>query len=404
MSIELSSQGPEWLNSLLQSPEGERLEKTTSLTNFDKYGEAICAFANDLARSGQPGYLLIGVKDNGQVAGCKITDEFITALGGLRADGNIIPLPQLSIEKFSLPDGDVVAIKVLPNSLPPVRFKGRAWVRIGARKGLATREEEDRLAENRISAARTFDALPCREATLEDIDTTTFSTFYLPQAVAKEIVTANGRPIAVKLSALRFFDLKAKSPSFAAVLLFAKRPAHFLPGAFLQYLEIDGTSLGGQIVNEFRIESGLYWLPEKLDLLVQTLMGQRPQRVSNVSEANVFAYPAVALREFILNAIIHRSYEATSPTRITRFSDRIEIQSPGGLYGESRAENFPWQTSYRNPIIAEAFRVLGVVNRFGRGIVRAQEALRDNGNDEADFVLDEGFVRVVMKEVGGLYP
>ena len=55
-----------------------------------------------------------------------------------------------------------------------------------------------------------------------------------------------------------------------------------------------------------------------------------------------------------MNAIMHRLYESTSPVRFYWFSDRIEVQNPGGLFGEATPENFPRQNSYRNPVIAEA--------------------------------------------------
>ena len=65
-----------------------------------------------------------------------------------------------------------------------------------------------------------------------------------------------------------------------------------------------------------------------------------------------------------------------------------EIQNPGGLYGEATPENFPRQTAYRNPVVAEAMKALGYVNRYGRGIVRTQEALRRNGNPQAQFTFE----------------
>ena len=77
--------------------------------------------------------------------------------------------------------------------------------------------------------------------------------------------------------------------------------------------------------------------------------------------------------------------QSTSPIRFYQFSDRIEIQNPGGLYGEASPENFPRVNTYRNPIIAEAMHTLGYVNRFGRGIARARRALADNGSPEPAF-------------------
>ena len=75
----------------------------------------------------------------------------------------------------------------------------------------------------------------------------------------------------------------------------------------------------------------------------------------------------------------------------------MEIQSPGGLYGETSPENFPNQNSYRNPVLAEATKTLGFVNRFGRGVLRAQEALRRNSNPPAEFIFDHNIVLVVLR-------
>jgi ATP-dependent DNA helicase RecG len=92
----------------------------------------------------------------------------------------------------------------------------------------------------------------------------------------------------------------------------------------------------------------------------------------------------VALREAWINAVIHRDYESNTPTMITFFSDRMEILSPGGLYDLPRAA-FPGATAYRNPVLAEAAKVLGYVNRFGRGIPRIEDALRRKGSEAPRF-------------------
>ena len=68
--------------------------------------------------------------------------------------------------------------------------------------------------------------------------------------------------------------------------------------------------------------------------------------------------------------------------------NHIEINNPGGLYGEASPENFPYAVGYRNPVIAEAIRVLGYTNRFGQGVLRARQALAINGNPPATFTFD----------------
>ncbi|MBN2615979.1 MAG: winged helix-turn-helix transcriptional regulator, partial [Bacteroidales bacterium] len=76
---------------------------------------------------------------------------------------------------------------------------------------------------------------------------------------------------------------------------------------------------------------------------------------------------------------------SNAPIKFYQYKDRIEIINPGGLYGNARPENFPTVNDYRNPVIAEAMKVLGFVNRFNRGIARVKKELADNGNSEAIF-------------------
>src|SRR5262249_17532689 len=102
--------------------------------------------------------------------------------------------------------------------------------------------------------------------------------------------------------------------------------------------------------------------------------------------------------ELLMNAVIHRNYEgSTSPTMINHFSDRIEIQNPGGLYGELTVDQFPDGTAYRNPVLAEAAKTLGFVNKFGRGIDTVRSELSKNNSPAADFSLEPNFFLVVIK-------
>lgn len=107
---------------LLKSTESYRVERTTSTGNMDKFCEAICAFANDMPASRKNGYLIIGAKDDGSIAGMKVDDALLKKIAGIRSDGNILPLPTMSVERFSFPEGDLLVAEVRPSDLPPVRY------------------------------------------------------------------------------------------------------------------------------------------------------------------------------------------------------------------------------------------------------------------------------------------
>ena len=83
--------------------------------------------------------------------------------------------------------------------------------------------------------------------------------------------------------------------------------------------------------------------------------------------------------------------------RIYWYADRVEIASPGGLYGRMTPENWgKGDTDYRNPLLAEIMANLGFAQRFGLGIPLAERALRDNGNPPPEFRFEPQLVRVTV--------
>lgn len=385
------------LQDLVAHHEADRVEFTVSTNDTDKFSEAVCAFANDLPNRGEPGHLIIGVDNQGRFAGLQVSDELLRNLGGLRDDGNIQPLPSLTVEKIVASEGEVAVVTVQPSSLPPVRYRGRVCIRIGPRRGYATEQEERILIERRVAQARTFDALPCLGSTIADLAVPLFLIDYRQQAIAAEVIEENRRPIEQQLASLRFFDLKNGCATHAGILLFGPDVRRWMPGGYIQFLRIAGTSLAGEVVNDRELDGDLLTVLRELDAHVDAQLAQFPVQESSLRERTVASFPRIAVRELVMNAVMHRDYASTSPLRITWFEDRLEIQSPGGLYGEASRENFPRQTSYRNPVVAEALKALGYVNRYGRGVLRAQEALANNGSPPAEFQFDSGYVLAIIR-------
>ncbi|EKD38524.1 MAG: hypothetical protein ACD_75C00704G0002 [uncultured bacterium] len=381
------------LKRLLIDLEADTIERTVSTGNTDKFCQAICAFANDLPQHRRPGYLLIGVRDNGELSGLTVTDELLKNLGGMRADGNVLPQPYINVGKFSFPDGEVAVVEVHPSDLPPVRYKGRIHIRVGPRKGIANEQEERVLTERRIALARSFDARPCLEAKLSDIALGQFDA-YRRQVIDPETILANHRSIELQLASLRLFDPERACPTHAGILLFGKNPRFFLPGAYVQYLKLPGSNLTEVPEDQAEISGDLHSVLKELEGRLKLLIHTAMRPVDGLKEKLLPDYPEWTLRELLMNAVMHRNYDSNSPIRFYAFRDHIEIQSPGGLYGEATPENFPTRNSYRNPVIAEAMKSLGFVNRFGYGVQRAQALLAQNGNPPAEFEFDEHSVLV----------
>ena len=89
-------------------------------------------------------------------------------------------------------------------------------------------------------------------------------------------------------------------------------------------------------------------------------------------------------------AVMHRAYNGNnSPIKFYEYCDRIEIDNPGNLYGKVNLENFPNETDYRNPNIAEIMLNLGYVNRFGSGVNTVSTLLEENKSNPAEFLLGD---------------
>ncbi len=373
---------------LMTEIESDRVERTTSLSDTDKFSKAVCAFANDMPHHRRPGYLFVGVKDDGTLSGAAITDQLLQNLAALRSDGNIQPLPAINVQRIETALGAVGVVEVLPSDLPPVRYKGQVWIRVGPRRAIASESEERILAERRVAVARTWDARPCWEAGLSDLSLDLFSVGYRQFAVSPEVIEQNNRSHTEQLAALRFFDLRHDRPTHAAILLFGKDPLFFIPGAYIQYVHYAGLSQADDPVRERRFSGDLLSVLRNLDQLAEDLAAARPVPGEGLAEKMVYDYPPRALHELFVNAVIHRNYDGSStPILINQYEDRLEIQSPGGLFGDLTREQFPRGTSYRNPVLAEAARTLGFVNRYGRGIAIAQAELAKNQSSPAVFDL-----------------
>lgn len=379
----------EELYSIIDNTESYRLEKTISTSNMDKFQEAICAFANDLTGKREKGYLLIGVTDDGKVNGLNVDDALLKKISGIRSDGNILPLPIMTTEKVCTPEGDVLVVEVTPSFDTPVRYRGRTFIRIGPRRDIASAEEERILAERCAASLPTFDTRPCREAKLDDIDVDTIVKEYMPKAIEEETLANDKRPLKEQLASLHLYNIQWDCPTYAALIMFGRNPKYFMPGAYIQYVHFKGSTNGGEILNERRFEGCLYKiLPELENFMRDGIITKRPVPISILREKDVVNYPYKALRELIMNAVMHRDYQANMPTRLYQYDNHIEIMNPGGLYGQARPENFPHVNDYRNSVVAGIMKVLNYVNMFNHGIGEVQELLKANNNPEAIFNVD----------------
>jgi ATP-dependent DNA helicase RecG len=363
--------------------------------------EAVCAFANDLPDYRVPGVVFVGVRNDGSPAGLQITDELLRQLADIKTDGNIVPPPTMTVTKRLLGSADVAVITVAPSDSPPVRYRGRIWIRIGPRRGIATPQDERILNEKRRRHLLPFDVSPFPPATLSDLDVVRFRAEYLPAAFAPDVLAGNERTVEQQLAVTKMI-VSADEPTATVLglLVLGIATRDFLPGAYIQFLRLDGRELADRIVDEQVIDGPLADVLRRIDDKLEAHNRTAVEITGDAREIRRSDYPMAALQQYVRNAVMHRTYEGSNmPVRIYWYGDRIEITSPGGPFGAVSVENFGWPgvADYRNPNLAEALKVLGFVQRFGVGLAIAQRALERNGNPPAEFVVEPGHIGVIVR-------
>ena len=368
----------------------------------EKARQAMCAFANDLPDHRKPGVLFVGAKDNGTPSQLPITDELLQTLGSIKTDGKIIPPPTITVEKRFLMGAEIAAVTVQPADAPPVLYDGRIWIRLGPRRGIATVQDERILNERRKYRDLPFDLQPVPSSTIEALSRVLFEGEYLTNAFASDILAANERSYEQRLSACRMIaQADNPIPTVLGLLVLGKSPRDWLPGAYVQFLRINGTQWSDPVADEAAIDGPLGQIIRRLDEKLEAHNSTAVDITTHSTETRSGPYSRIALQQLTRNAIMHRVYEGTNaPVRIYWFDDRIEIHSPGGPYGTVTAENFgqPGITDYRNPHVAEAMKVLGFVQRFGVGIATAQAELRKNGNPPVEFQVQSSAVLAIVRK------
>lgn len=385
---------------LMEAGESDRVEFTASVRDLDKFREVICAFANDLPNHKKPGVLFIGVDDKGDCADAPIDSGLLSKLGGLRNDGKTHPFPTMVVGKKTLQDCEIAVVQVEPSDNPPVKVNGRCWIRTGPRRAQASPEEERRLTEKRRWRNVPYDMRPVKGAAVEvDLDLSRFRNEYLPVAVSPEVLAENRRNEIEQMKVLRLATPEG-IPTVTAILVLGNRPRDWFPGAYIQFVRYDGGEVTAPIVDQTELNGTLSDQLREVDGLLKRHISIALD-TSGKTHAATPDYPVAALQELVRNAVIHRNYEnSNAPVRVSWFSDYVKISSPGSVYGEVTKQNFgaPEVTGYRNPSIAEAMKNLGFMERFGMGIPKAREALKENGNPPPKFDVQDTFVFAVIKK------
>lgn len=351
-----------FIEELLGRHEGKTLEFKRDLSSPKSLLKTLVAFANTAG-----GVLVIGVDDNKKVIGVDnplATEEKLTSL---IAD-HIAPflLPTIKIVSQKTKSLILIEVPYLANMGPFYlkqlgKEKG-VMVRLGSSSRTASVEMIHELT--RIRYAQGFDAMPCSQATYDDLDHTLLEKVFA--AADQSISRAKLRTLKILVPCGDDYV-----PSNAGVILFAKETVReqLFPMAYVSCARFAGTE---KVDFLDRLDIGrIVEAVEAVPIFIRrnTRMGAV---IKEIKRKDIPEYPAVAVREGLLNALMHADYAYTNMRIfVSIFDNRLEIRSPGCLPPGMTIESIKDGVSIpRNLVIARIFQMLGWVEQFGTGYLR----------------------------------
>ncbi len=357
------------IEELLSQNEGKTLEFKENSKSLSSILKTIVAFANT---SG--GIVVVGVEDR--------TKKIIGIDRALEEEERLTNTITDSITPLIIPDIDIISYKNkqlillhVPHSAGPYYIKSNGlekgvYLRFGSTNRLADEEALRSLKDYARNIS--FDEKPFVEGTPKDLDWETIQKIF--KSVQRTITPQNAK----KLSLVVRHNNK-DHPSNGGIILFGKERLHYFPDAMIRCARFLGTSKV-TLLDQLDIED---YLPLAIDKALNfvrrnTTMGAE---IKSMLRKDIPQYPIVAIREALLNAIIHTDYAMKgAPIRIAIFSDRLEITNPGRLmYGLTLPKAVGGVSKIRNRVIGRVFRELKFVEQWGTGIRRRVEACTKRG-------------------------
>lgn len=371
--------------------ESELLELKRQLPTSGQVIKTIVAFCN--TRGGQ---IIIGVDDDLNIVGLpqiemdRILESFDQAIFN-SCHPHIIP--QIYVRTFD--HKSVVVIEVSEGMNKPYFIKSEGveqgtYIRVGRHTRLATPEiiQELKWRANGID----YEKLPIYESSIEDISVNLVSSFLearqsKAEAMLDEQILKSYNIVSLEQGRLY--------PSILGLLIFGKNPQQFLSEAMIICSHFRGTAgrdtiatidCEGTLFNQF--QQAIYFIEQRLNKSFTITKLQRDEKLE---------IPIVAIREVLLNMIVHRNYHIKAPSKIAIYDDRIEFFSPGRFSALIDQDNLRSGITYlHNPAICKIFREVKYIEKLGSGFITIFDTCKEAGLIEPEIHEGHSYIKCIL--------
>ncbi|MBU4484957.1 putative DNA binding domain-containing protein, partial [bacterium] len=358
--------------------EGQTIEFKEKPSNLDK---EMVAFANAMG-----GSVFIGISDTNEIKGIEYTNKMISQIQDTAR--NCDPPIKIRVEKYP----GILEVIISEGTNKPYRCQSGFYLRTGPNSQKLTRDEIINFAigEGRIRFDEQYN--PHFEFNKN------FSNEQYLDFLNSAKITANISPEDVLLN-IGAAEKQKNSLLFtnAAVLFFSLYPQDFFPEAYITCIRyrgndrvsiIDRKDMKGPLIPQLKSSIDFFKRHTEEAIFVP----------GNLKHDTIEEYPTVAIREALINAVMHRDYlYDSSHIYMHIYSDRIEIENPGGLFKGLTVADLGKRSVRRNRLIAELFFRSGYIEMVGSGINRMFNAMKENGNPEPE-IQSTNFFNIMFKK------
>jgi len=369
----------------------------------------------------QGGRILLGVDDDGTLTGIQRVDLERWVMDTVFAR-YVHPMIIPFYEEVQADEQNRVAVITVSRGVSKpyvVRSRDREdiYIRVGSTSRLATREQQARLYA--LGGMLHAELLPVSGSGLQDLSLDRLKD-YLSTFVGDKILPTNDEEWRKRLCGLGFMVERIDGPAvctIAGLVPFGHAPRRLLRQAGVRWLAFEGEDkaykalddrmIDGALValwktdekgNRERLESGLI---DKLADAMQLFVTEESNNVDiSMRRERRWLYPVEALREAIVNALVHRDWTRYEEIEVVRYAHRVEVLSPGALQNSMTVEKMiAGQRSPRNPLIVEVLRDYGYVDARGMGVRnKIIPLLLQHNGTEPEFIATEDHLRLVLRD------
>lgn len=371
--------------------ESNIVELKRSLPLKDQIVKTSIAFCNTYG-----GKIIIGVEDNGQIIG--LTDHALEeAMETLEESifNSCAPhiIPKFMVQRFD--DKSVLMIEISEGMNKPYYRRSEGidkgtYIRMGRHTVQATPEIIQELKWQ--SGGIDFEKTAISSAHIEDLDSRAIETFLKNR---KNSGITNLSEETLKSYALISYDQSKKYPSVAGLLLFGLQPQFYFSEAMIICSHFQGNS-GREAIATVDCEGTLFsQFKQAFSFITSRLY--KSFTISGLKRQEKLEIPEVAIREALLNLIVHRNYHTKAPSKIAIYDDRVEFFSPGEFPGPFLIENLRSGITYlRNPAICKVLREANYIEKLGSGFITIFDSYEEYGLEMPQIINGGNFVKCIL--------